>query len=1378
MANSDAGMSSRNVRAYKFEVFLNFRGKDTRRGFISFLYRDLDEKCIDVFMDEERIRVGEEIDGKLRQAINGSQIYIPVFSKNYAQSEWCLRELAIMLDNISNSKEKIILPIFYDVKPKDVKLETPLYRTALEEHKIKFPREVESWETALEKVQHTRGWELPEYKSEAVLVDLVVVRVLQSLKRNNNFVTKDFFGIEGQVAKVLELLDVNCSDEVVLLGLHGIGGIGKTTLARLVYKELSSRFGKWCAFLDDIREMSEKEGLVWLQKKLLTEIASSNSTTIISGVDHGRERIEETLRNKKVLIILDDVDKKEQIENLIGQRKLHPGTRIIITTREKSVLETFQQNLAREMEMNSDHALRILSHEMESMSIDDAHELFKKHAFPEGSMAKDFKRYLGDIVFRIGGIPLAIKVIGSLFCGKPTLEWEKTSKQLEDAALRPVQEKLMISYGDLSYRQTEIFLDIACLFINEDMMNTIYMWKALAFDPDKEINVLVKMSLIKINDNNKFWMHDQLRDLGREIVHKKSPQKLGSRLRITEENLDFIINNKSKEAVEALDLQGWNSHISISHEEIARFERLRFLRLSNGTLHGDSIVNLPNLKWISWHSPSPDFSVDRMHSNKLVVLQLFNNQFTDDSKVWHLLEMATKLKNLALVECHGITRTPDLSKCQDLERLTFDYCKSLKEIDGVIGKLTCLVDLNITHCGLVERVPDDIRQLVNLQRFSLKSCDKVRTLPTSIGHLTSLQKLDLSNTSITSLRDSIGKLSCLSDLNLLGSEITEIPDEIEELVELRDLCLKDTKIKQLSGSIGKLKSLCTLDLSSHESTELDSNGWNFPKEIGMLNKLEKLYLGHRVELEGEIPDEIGFLSSLKVLDLCRTSISGVPGTINKLSCLSTLDLRWCDKITALPDLPASLLHLRVESRSLQVVPNLSKLTNLVELVLSNGSNYEDLSNQKHKYDSCWIDLHWIGRLSKLKKLELCLLNFVAPPMELGPLSLLEDLTWGSLDLKLLTQLPPSLLSLELVNISSTGSLLSKLQIPSNLTLRLSRLQEIQLNGLSQLQHLHLDRCELWRSSIPSSLRTLNVINCPNMIEIQSLGMLALLEELSIDDCRSISRIVLGGEVLDQSESSSSESTYCSLGVHLTNAFKKLKRLRLRSCTNLLYIQVNSTLLSLQYILIESCDAMRKLSGISKLKDLRHLDIDKCSRLEAVEGLNELEFLSGLDVKNCTSLERLLDISNSKIPDECLIRVSHCRDSLDSSSRDCRIPFKCYKKMMAQQGAPQLQTSKEAKLEGGAEEPITKLQLQFHPSASSQDHDISKEPPIDNFMEGTPPGNQIQTRRQDSNHLSLSCPITFSDRFKTCLVSILECVCSCDFSSFKAEFFEGQNRRSI
>ncbi|KAI6668364.1 hypothetical protein NL676_016146 [Syzygium grande] len=191
MANSDAGTGSSNARGGQYQVFLNFHGRDTRDGFTDFLYQDLVENGIHVFMDDEELPVGEEIGGELLRAIDDSQIYIPIFSRNYASSKWCLRELARMVDNTSKSEEKKILPIFYDVVPDDVDLKTPLYRKAIEKHKKehkkeqeeKSAHEVESWEKALKKVDEIKGWELQKCQRKAQLMRLwISAEVLDSVR--------------------------------------------------------------------------------------------------------------------------------------------------------------------------------------------------------------------------------------------------------------------------------------------------------------------------------------------------------------------------------------------------------------------------------------------------------------------------------------------------------------------------------------------------------------------------------------------------------------------------------------------------------------------------------------------------------------------------------------------------------------------------------------------------------------------------------------------------------------------------------------------------------------------------------------------------------------------------------------------------------------------------------------------------------------------------------------------------------------------------------------------------------------------------------------------------------------------------------------------
>lgn len=148
----------------EYEVFLSFRGSDTRNNFTDCLYQKLRNVGVHVFRDNEELRIGEKIGEEIFKALDKSQIYIPIFSKNYASSSWCLREVAYMVERTSKSdekKKKKILPIFFDVDPDDVKLKTRLYRKAIPKHKKKFSSDaLKQWEDALVEVAHLKGWEV------------------------------------------------------------------------------------------------------------------------------------------------------------------------------------------------------------------------------------------------------------------------------------------------------------------------------------------------------------------------------------------------------------------------------------------------------------------------------------------------------------------------------------------------------------------------------------------------------------------------------------------------------------------------------------------------------------------------------------------------------------------------------------------------------------------------------------------------------------------------------------------------------------------------------------------------------------------------------------------------------------------------------------------------------------------------------------------------------------------------------------------------------------------------------------------------------------------------------------------------------------------
>ncbi|XP_056166352.1 disease resistance protein L6-like [Syzygium oleosum] len=255
----------------EFEVFLNFRGVDTRHNFADCLYHSMDVAGIRVFRDDDEIRKGETIGGELECAIKSSSICIPIFSRNY----------------VSN--------------PDDVKLKTELYHDALQKHEQKFDSDVvKRWKEALGKVARMKGWDLKDRGYHGELIRSIVAEVLNKLDKRDKNLPDHLVGIQDCVEEVMRLLDEG-SHDVRYLVIHGMGGIGKTTLAKVVFNQIYSRFDG-CSFLSDVREASKAGKVVQLQKQLLSDILNFKAIEI-SDSDKGINQIKRRLHHKKKSMI-------------------------------------------------------------------------------------------------------------------------------------------------------------------------------------------------------------------------------------------------------------------------------------------------------------------------------------------------------------------------------------------------------------------------------------------------------------------------------------------------------------------------------------------------------------------------------------------------------------------------------------------------------------------------------------------------------------------------------------------------------------------------------------------------------------------------------------------------------------------------------------------------------------------------------------------------------------------------------------------------------------------------------------------------------------------------------------------------------------------
>ena len=165
--------SSSSSSYWKYDVFLSFRGEDTRYRFTAHLYHALDQKGIITFIDDERLERGKSISPELLKAIEESQFAVVILSTNYASSKWCLTELAKIVECMKQNK-LTILPVFYNVNPSDVRNQMGILATrdqtfaeAFAEHE-RDPRvkieDLQAWKAALKEVGNISGWHVQQHR--------------------------------------------------------------------------------------------------------------------------------------------------------------------------------------------------------------------------------------------------------------------------------------------------------------------------------------------------------------------------------------------------------------------------------------------------------------------------------------------------------------------------------------------------------------------------------------------------------------------------------------------------------------------------------------------------------------------------------------------------------------------------------------------------------------------------------------------------------------------------------------------------------------------------------------------------------------------------------------------------------------------------------------------------------------------------------------------------------------------------------------------------------------------------------------------------------------------------------------------------------------
>lgn len=344
------------------------------------------------------------------------------------------------------------------------------------------------------------------YRNRAEDIKKVAECVTRWANRTNLLVADHQVGVQDRLQFLIKLLNKQQSDDVLLLGIWGMGGIGKTTIAKALYNRIGCNF-EGSSFLPNIRKAWQTDRHASLQEQLLSDVFLTREIKI-PNIELGKIMLKEKLRQKKVLLLLDDVHKLEQLNALCGSRKWFGlGSTVIITTRNRCLLTM--------------HGVDLI-HTMKEMDESESTELLSWHAFKQASPRQDFAQLCRGVVSYSGGLPLALVVLGSELFGKEMTKWEYVLDRLKNIPHPVVQDVLRISFDDLNDDiEKDLFLDISFFFSGMDEKDVVHALKGYGDFVENGITVLVDQSLVTV-DESKFGVHVLLREMGREIFRERS----------------------------------------------------------------------------------------------------------------------------------------------------------------------------------------------------------------------------------------------------------------------------------------------------------------------------------------------------------------------------------------------------------------------------------------------------------------------------------------------------------------------------------------------------------------------------------------------------------------------------------------------------------------------------------------------------------------------------------------------------------------------------------------------------------------------------------------------------------------------------------------
>ncbi|GJZ23761.1 Toll/interleukin-1 receptor domain-containing protein [Tanacetum coccineum] len=732
--------SSSSSGSYVYDVFLSFRGEDTRKTFVDHLYSALEQRLIRTYKDDVTLPRGECVGPALLKAIQESRHAVIIFSKNYADSSWCLDELVhIMKCRAENGL--IVMPVFYDVDPSDVRKQTGDFGEAFSKQVAENTTRTELWRKELVAASNISGWEPKNIDNghESKVIKKIVDTIFGGLFSLNSDIDEGLVGMRARLQDLISQLEIG-SGGVRMVGIWGLGGGGKTTLANSVYMEIIHHFKCHC-IIENIREESRKSGLKKLQGDILSVLYKTKIE--VYSVAEGRQALAGS-------------------PNWFGD-----GSRIIITTRD--------EHLLRKHKVDHVFPVRLLSH-------DEAIRLFNSHAYNEEKNIKDYEKLSLQVVSYADGLPLALKVLGIKVLIQKSLI---TIDSVGDFAMHDLIQEMghyiendqieAIEFGHDIHRPKFIMLiskmkKLRWLRLtswnseeNGEAPNCLsnelrYIeWDHYPASPFPDSFHATNLVFLILNESKQKLLWKGYKHLPQlKVLQLKFVKRL-----VSTPDFNGLPHLQTLELSDCYELEeihpSLGNHRSLKYVHVSYCHKLRMF---------PTIVRMEQLESLHIRFCHKSLVFPEIQANMECLVKLDVSNIQIDALLSSIGERCTNLKSLSLIYCFilkclkefggskGPEKTPfPLPLTRSLRKLDLRWCGFEDgEIQSHIGELSNLQDLNLSYCNF-SKLHFSLSQLTRLKLLNLNGCGRLVKLP------------ELPSSIAIIIADGCDKLTSIGDLN-------------------------------------------------------------------------------------------------------------------------------------------------------------------------------------------------------------------------------------------------------------------------------------------------------------------------------------------------------------------------------------------------------------------------------------------------------------------------------------------------------------------------------------------------------------------------------------------------------------------------------------